>query len=160
MQLHSYRSKRIAVVVTVLLVSAAIGTAPCHAQERIDDAEVRQAMLGFLNALNALDTDAMAGYFADDVAVFVPLVQSDLVIGKAAVVEIFRGFVERTKRTATRLRIAPEDLTVEASGDLGVVTFQARDHAVGKVSRRTFVFRRVGNQWLISHFHASDLAAG
>lgn len=119
-----------------------------------DDAAVRAAMNGFLDALNALDADRMASYFTDDVTAFVPLAQADRADGRAAVAGIFRAFVERTKPAVGRLDIRPADMTVESSGNLAVVTFNVRERE--SIRRRTFVFRRTGDRWLISHFHASD----
>jgi hypothetical protein len=57
------------------------------------------------------------------------------------------------------LSIAPEDERVEVSPTLGVVTFQVHERNPNVTRRRTFVFRHVGDRWLISHFHASDITA-
>lgn len=118
------------------------------------EAAVREAMNGFMEALNALDVDRMAGFFADDITAFVPLAQADRVDGKPAVVEIFRKYVEATRKTTARTHIVPEDLKVDASGDLAIVTFNVRNE--GSVFRRTFVFKSRDGRWLIVHFHASN----
>jgi uncharacterized protein (TIGR02246 family) len=128
------------------------------AQNGSPEAEVRAAMSGFMDALNALDADRMATFFAPDITAFVPVAQAERVEGKDAVVRIFRAFVERTRPVTSRLSLVPEDLKVEISGSLAVVTFNVRDTAASLVRRRTFVWRRVEDRWLISHFHASDLA--
>jgi len=112
-------------------------------------------MDGFISALNALDTDRIAGYLASDITVFVPTVQPGRVIGKAAVVEIFRDYVNAAKKTVARTGIVPEDPLIELGGDVAVVSFTV--NSSGSVARRTFVFRRSGEAWLISHFHASNL---
>jgi hypothetical protein len=44
-------------------------------------------------------------------------------------------------------------MTVQTSGDLALVTFQIPG---GSTARRTFVFRRIGGRWLITHMHASN----
>ncbi|HWW62536.1 MAG TPA: nuclear transport factor 2 family protein [Thermoanaerobaculia bacterium] len=116
-----------------------------------DDAEVRAAMQGFMDALNALDADRIASYFADNITAFFPTAQGDRVNGKAAVVEIFRTYVAATSKPTN---LVPEDLQVTMSGDLALVTFNIRNPAV--TSRRTFVFRRSGGRWLITHLHASN----
>ena len=120
------------------------------------ESQVRTAMNGFMSALNALDATAMATYFADDITAFVPTAQTDRAEGKGAVSRIFSTFVERTKPTTAKLSLVPEAMTVEASGNLGLVTFQIREPAT--VRRRTFVWRKVKGNWLIAHFHASDVA--
>jgi ketosteroid isomerase-like protein len=112
-------------------------------------------MDGFVGALNALDIDRINSCFTDDVTAFVPTVRADRVSGKAAVAGIFRDYVDATKKSATRTNIVPEDTLVDVSGDLAVVSFNVRNP--GSVARRTFVFRREGSVWRISHFHASNL---
>jgi ketosteroid isomerase-like protein len=119
---------------------------------------VRAAMANFLDALNALDVDRMDAAFTDDVTAFVPTAQAEEAVGRAAVTRIFRVFADRIRATTPRLNLVPEDERVTASSTLGVVTFQIREAAPPIMHRRTFVFRRVGDRWLIGHFHASDLA--
>jgi hypothetical protein len=65
-------------------------------------AAVRAAMEGFMDALNSLDVEGMAMFFADDITAFVPLAQPERAAGKPAVVEIFRRYVERTRATTPR----------------------------------------------------------
>jgi len=116
-------------------------------------------MANFMDALNALDVERMDAAFTEDVTAFVPTAQADEVVGRAAVTRIFRVFADRTRLSSSRLNLVPEDERITSSGALAVVTFQIRDTAPPVTHRRTFVFRRVGDRWLISHFHASDLAA-
>ena len=113
-------------------------------------------MNGFMDALNVLDADRMSSYFADDITGFVPLAQADRVEGREAMTRIFRNFVARTKPTTPRLNIIPEDVEVLVSGDLGVVSFNVREKSPDVTRRRTFVFVRHGDRWLIRHAHASD----
>jgi ketosteroid isomerase-like protein len=116
---------------------AVLLTLGCATSIPSDEASVRQAMMGFMNALNALDADRMESFFTDDITAFVPTAQPDRVDGRAAVTRIFRDFVAGAG--TARLNIVPEDMRVEVSGDLGVVTFNVR----GSVTRRrTFIFRR------------------
>ncbi len=149
------RSRFLSVAALLCLTAAA---RPVGAQSASPDAEVRAAMSGFMDALNALDADRMAAFFAPDITAFVPAAQAERVEGKDAFVRIFRAFVERTRPATSRLALVPEDLKVELSGSLAVLTFNIRDAATGLVRRRTFVWRRMEDRWLISHFHASDLA--
>lgn len=139
----------------VALLAAACSTT---ASRSSDEAAVRAAMTGFMDALNALDADGMSAFFAPDITAFVPLAQADRVEGKAAVTRIFGNFVARTKPSTPRLNLVPEDLEIQVSGDLGLVTFNIRDKSPEVTRRRTFVFVRCGNRWLIRHFHASDFA--
>lgn len=147
-----------AMVVAALTLGA---TAPSGAQGANSAqavADVRAAATKFIDALNALDLAGMTTLFAEDITAFVPTAQPDRVNGKAAVTAIYRAYVDRARAGGPTGRTVPQDLTVEASGDLGVVTFNVRD-ASGTVRRRTFIFRRSGGVWRINHFHASDFAA-
>ena len=139
-------------------LALSIGLAhPARAQGAGAEPEVRAAMAGFMDALNALDTDRMSSYFTEDVSAFVPVAKAEYVDGRPAVTAVFKAFVDRVKPTVTALHLVPEDERVETSGDLAVVTFQIREQAPRITRRRTFVFRRTNGKWLISHFHASDL---
>ncbi|MFY9822663.1 MAG: nuclear transport factor 2 family protein [Thermoanaerobaculia bacterium] len=141
--------KSLGILLVALLPLACASTRPTG-----DATPVRAAMDGFMEALNALDADRMAVYFADDITAFVPLAQGERVNGKAAVVEIFRRYCETTKKTTARTNIVPEDLTIDRNGDIAIVTFNVR--SPDSVLRRTFVFRRGGGRWRIMHFHASN----
>lgn len=142
----------------LLLTLLPLACAACVSTRPTDDAPVRAAMSGFMAALNSLDSDRMATYFADDVTAFVPLAQGERVDGKAALVEIFRRYSETTRKTTARTNIVPEDLKVERHGDLAIVTFNVR--SPDQVLRRTFVFRHDSRGWLITHFHASNFRLG
>lgn len=140
-----------ALAVLTLVACSTARSAPAD-----DDAAVRAAMTRLMDALNALDLPTLEATFADDVTAFVPLAQPDLVRGKPALTQIFRAFIDRTRPTTPRLHLVPEDLQTAVSGDLGVVTFQIRETAPPVTRRRTFVFRRAGDTWLLVHMHASD----
>jgi len=139
----------------LILLATACASAPVPAPSpAAGEAAVRETMNGFMDALNALDADRMATFFANDVTAFVPLAQAERVEGKPALVEIFRKYVERTRQTASSTQLVPEDVKVETSGDLALVSFNIRSE--GSVLRRTFIFRHRGGRWLIVHFHASN----
>ncbi|HEY0144203.1 MAG TPA: nuclear transport factor 2 family protein [Thermoanaerobaculia bacterium] len=118
------------------------------------DAEVRTAMNGFLEALNALDAGAINAHFAPDATAFFPVVASERVNGKEAISEIFRTYVTETRKNVQRTNIVAEEMRIERSGDLAVASFQV--HNPSAVSRRSFVLRREGGRWLIVHMHASN----
>lgn len=143
--------QRPALLLLLLLTVACASTRPAP------EASARAAMLDFLEALNSLDVDRMAAFFADDVTAFVPSAQAERVDGKPAVVEIFRRYAEATRKTTARTNVVPEDLAVDAGRDVAVVTFLWR--SPDSVARRTFVFRRQGPRWRIVHFHASAFRA-
>jgi uncharacterized protein (TIGR02246 family) len=139
-----------------LLVLFVLFIAACASSTQ-SDAPVRAAMAGFMDALNSLDADRMAAYFADDVTAFVPIAQADRVNGKAAVVAVFRSYAETTKKSISRTNIIPEDLRVDLYGDTAIVTFNVRNPS--STARRTWVFRQMNGKWLITHFHASNFTS-
>jgi ketosteroid isomerase-like protein len=128
-------------------------TAACASTPSVPEASARAAMLDFMEALNSLDVDRMAAFFADEITAFVPSAQAERVDGKPAVVEIFRTYAEATRETTARTNLVPEDLVVDADRDVAIVTFNVRSPEA--VARRTFVFRHRGSRWRIVHFHAS-----
>lgn len=139
------------------VITLALTPTRLAAQTGTDDRAVRAAMTEFVDALNALDVERMSHCFAEDVTAFVPAAQAGLVGGRVALTDIFRRFADHVRPTTPRLSLAPQDLRVQQSGDLAVVTFQIAETAPRITRRRTFVFRREGGRWLISHMHASDL---
>ena len=126
----------------------------CASAPRSGADSVRATLDGFLSALNALDADRIASYFADDVTAFVPTAQASRLDGKAALTEVFRAYCEKTRKIRSHTNIVPENLTVEQAGSAGIVTFEVPSPA--SVARRTFVLRHHNGRWLISHFHASN----
>ena len=146
-------------ILIIVFLTAACSTTTTPVSTSGDEAAVRAAMNGFMDALNALDADRMADYFADDITGFVPLAQADRVEGREAMSRIFRNFAARTKPTTLRLNIIPEDVEVFVSGDIGVASFNVREKSPDVTRRRTFVFVRHGDRWLIRHAHASDFFA-
>jgi ketosteroid isomerase-like protein len=139
---------RARVIVLTLFITACASVPPA------DTGGVTEAMNRFMEALNALDPDAIAATLAPDVTAFFPSSKPERVEGKDAVQAVFRAFCEESRKTAARTNIIPEAMSVSRSGDLAVVSFQVVHPVV--VSRRTFVFRRDGKQWLIVHLHASN----
>lgn len=132
-------------------------TTACASTRPAPEASARAAMLDFMEALNSLDVDRMAAFFADDVTAFVPSAQAERVEGKTALVEIFQRYAEATRKTTARTNLVPEDLEVKAGQEMAVVSFNLR--SPDGVGRRTFVFRREGSGWRIVHFHASTFRA-
>ncbi len=129
--------------IVVLLFTVACATT--HATD------VREAQQAWMNALNSLDEVGIVNAFADDATAFFPVVKAERVDGKPAIAKVFHDYVAgSTKKT----NIVPEDLHVQISGTVAVVTFNV--HNPSAVSRRTFVWRFSGGAWKIVHMHASN----
>jgi ketosteroid isomerase-like protein len=105
-----------------------------------------------MERLNAQDLDGIAACLADDVTAFVPSAQPDRVNGKAALVEIFRNYVDPSLGPT---HLTPEDQEVVVNGKMALVTFNIRNPHV--VSRRSFLYRWDAGSWKIIHFHASNI---
>lgn len=140
----------------VVLLGLALAVPSPAASPPPDDTAVRAAFAAFMDALNAPDAERMTAAFTPDATAFFPNVQADRADGREALGAIFRSFAERMRKTTARLDLIPEDVTVEVAAPLAVVTANVRSSAPGTVRRRTFVFRLVGERWLICHLHASD----
>jgi ketosteroid isomerase-like protein len=127
----------------VLLFTAACATT--HAPD------VREAQQAWMNALNSLDEATIVNAFADDATAFFPVVKAERVDGKPAIAKVFHDYVAgSTKKT----NIVPEDLRVQVSGSVAVVTFNV--HNPSAVSRWTFGWRYSEGAWKIVHMHASN----
>ena len=110
----------------------------------------RDAMRGWMEALNALDEARIVEAFADDATAFFPVVKAERLDGKGAIAAVFHDYVAASKKT----NIVPEDMRVQQHGDVAIVTFNV--HNPSAVSRRTFVWRWEGGRWKIIHMHASN----
>jgi len=130
----------------VALLLAGCATLPVN-----DETGVRAAMANFMDALNKLDGPRISACFAEDATAFVPVAQPQRANGRAAIDAIFRTYIDLQKGQTTNL--VPEDMTVQTSGDFALITFQI---VRPSTARRTFVFKRVGGRWLITHMHASN----
>jgi ketosteroid isomerase-like protein len=135
------------------LTSQAMGQQP----RAVVDAQVRAEMTNFLAALSELDAARMIAHFAEDITAFVPTQSAELVRGRPAVARIFEAFVTRLRDQGSPAPAAAPGLEIQSSERLAVVTFQLQPAESSAVRRRTFVFRRTGDRWLITHFHASDV---
>ncbi len=141
-------------VMIVTIGAVSTGCAHGRSGAATDAIAPRQAMVAFIDALNARDLARMTSAFADDVTAFVPTAQADRIDGKAALSTVFADFVAASPNPGGT-PVVPEDLVVDAGRDVAVASFNVRDPGSRRVNRRSFVFRRAGSRWLITHFHAS-----
>jgi len=108
-------------------------------------------MMSFMAALNDLDAERMNATFAEDATAFFPVAQPQRAQGRAEIDAVFRRYIEGSN--GKKMNLVPQDMKIETGGDLALVTFQIPG---GSTARRTFVFRRTGGRWLITHMHASN----
>jgi ketosteroid isomerase-like protein len=115
---------------------------------------------GFIEALNAADVKALAGFFAPDATVFFPLASLPLRLeDRGQITAAFGAFFEamRAREPGPRyMNLAPEDTRVQFVDDVAVVTFHLKGEQM--ISRRTLVLRKLSGTWVIVHLHASNLS--
>jgi ketosteroid isomerase-like protein len=136
-----------------MLLALALAAAPLS-QAMAPEAAAKE----FLDAFKSMDQARFDQFFATDVTMFFPdgPFPEARVEGREAVLASFHEFFALVrKRGRTTLNITPVDQRVQIYGEVAVVTFGLEsDEAVG---RRSIVFRKIGNDWRIVHFHASAI---
>jgi hypothetical protein len=77
--------------------------------------------------------------------------------GRDSLVKSFQGLfkdIPNQRSGPPYLTIRPRDVLVQMVGDAAIVTFHLGERP--RLSRRTLVFVRRGDRWLIAHVHASS----
>ncbi len=146
-----------------VLVFCMLSGIPASAQPRVsgDDArtqEVLRAAESFVEVFNNLDWERFRASFADDATVFFPADLPGRVSGRVAIETRFKPmFGEDRKRGGSPpyLDIEPKDMTIQMAGDVAIVTFHLPRK--GYVGRRSLVWQKRGDRWLIVHLHASGI---
>jgi len=148
----------------ISIVSASLLIAPeasnLNAQVRND---VQATMQGFLEAFDNLDMPAFIAYFADDATFFnrpapPPQTFPDRIEGKKEIQRVFQVAFDqiraRSGRTSAPFQnIQPQNLLVQQFDNVAIVTFHLGTDSVR--GRRTFVLKKIGEDWKIEHLHAS-----
>jgi ketosteroid isomerase-like protein len=136
------------------LVALALAAAPLPESTSTPEA----AAASFLDAFKSMDEARFKMFFAPDVTMFFPdgPFPHGRVEGRDAVLSAFRTFFKLVKeRGRMALNIVPLEQRVQLYGDVAVVTFRLDgDETVG---RRSIIFRNIGGDWRIAHFHASTI---
>ena len=142
-----------ALVVAIALSALGVGRAQPSQQK-----DVERTIQNFLVAFSDRDVDAFVPYFSEDATVFFPPSKAappGRVQGRSDIQRtfktIFDAYPPRTTRPPTP--IAPQDLLIQEFDGHAVVTFQLGSEAARQ--RRTFVLKRIGDEWTIVHLHAS-----
>ena len=130
-----------------------------------DSVAAHRAAIRFLAAFDSLKWEPFMSYVADDVTMFFPFVDSpSRADGRAAFAARFRSFFDDVRAARVRagspnppfLHLNPRDLKVQMAGDAAVVTFHL---GAQSPSRRSLIFRRMGGDWRLIHWHASPAPA-
>ena len=152
------RFPTLSLVVTVLMIVPTHG----HDFDRAKQ-DVPAAVHGFLRAFENLDMPSFIGCFADDATVFFALPEAPTRFdGKPAIQAHFKHVFDGIRRSSGSSnppfhRLIPENLQIQPIDDrVAVVTFQMRN--AERIARRTLVFQKRSDRWLITHLHASNVA--
>jgi ketosteroid isomerase-like protein len=149
------------VVIGVLVVAVALSTLGVAGAQTTAQTNVERVIRDFLVAFSNRDFAVFVPYFSEDATVFFPpstAAPLGRVQGRSEIERtfnmIFDAYPPRPNRPPTP--IAPQDLLIQEVDGHAVVTFQLGSETARQ--RRTFVLRRVGQEWKIVHMHGS--AAG
>ena len=109
----------------------------------------------FITAFSKLDLDGMMMCFANNATAFFPIAhQATFLDGKEEIVEAFANVISKIRAKGLNgIKLDLEDVNIQRFGDAAIATFHIRD---GDLSRRTLVLRRLHDDWLIQHLHASN----
>ena len=116
---------------------------------------IQEILSRFVSAFSNLDLDDMMTCYADDATAFFPIAhQTKFLDGKEEISEAFSMVLSKIRAAGLDgIRLDVEDVKVQKFGDAAIATFHIRD---GDLSRRTLVLRRLHDDWLIQHLHASN----
>jgi len=127
---------------------------------------VEEQVKAFVQAFNNLDCKRFNEFFSCDSTVFFPSQETKRVTGKSKRENLFQGiFEDERKKRSYDESYLPVRLIgrtkVEMLGDTAIVTFHTDNRnssGLGEsIGRRTVVFQRDGEQWLVVHLHASNM---
>jgi ketosteroid isomerase-like protein len=153
-------SKSCIVLAIALLIAAsplACATGPNESGNR---AAIEAFTRKFLRAFENLDMKQFIACFADNATVFFPMPEPpERVQGKQAIQQRFERVFASIRSSARSgppfHHLVPEDLSIQlVPGDTAVVSFHLRNEE--RIGRRTLVLRKMNDQWLIIHLHASN----
>ena len=132
---------------------------PEYQQGKAAEAEVQLAAERFVQSFNNLDWEEFGPCFAEDATIFFPSPKySRRLNGREEIVTAFKTlFADIPKRRPgpPYLNIQPKELKIQMLNDAAILTFHLGGD--GMVVRRTLVFQKKGNQWLIVHLHGSSM---
>ncbi len=144
------------------LVAAGCGTSAASSTETsgtvqatTTDTQVRTLFTDWNDALATLDPEQVADRYAPD-AVLLPTVSNQVRTDRAGIVDYFEHFLEN-KPQGTILESHVKLLNPNAAIDTGTYRFSLNGGASTVDARYTFVYERVGGEWLIVNHHSSAM---
>ena len=117
--------------------------------------DIQGTLSRFIASFSKLDLEGMMTYFAKDATSFFPIAhRATFLDGKEEIGNAFAKVISKIRAAGLNsIKLEIEDVKVQRFGDAAIATLHIRD---GDLSRRTLVLRRVHDEWLIQHLHASN----
>ena len=149
-------------LIGVLVVAVALSLLGVAGAQLNPQKDVERVIRDFLVAFSNRDFAAFVPYFSEDATVFFPpstAAPLGRVQGRSEIERTFKTIFDAYPPRSTRppTPIAPQDLLIQDLDGHVVVTFQLGSDTARQ--RRTFVLRRVGEEWKIVHLHGSAAGA-
>lgn len=122
-----------------------------------DSSRVAATVDDFVDAFRNLEWEKFISFFADDATCFFPAyrMQPQRADNKEELGKTFKILFESARKQKTEppyLVIEPKNIKIQMAGDVAIVTFH-----LNTLGRRTIVFKKQKEKWLIIHMHASNL---
>jgi ketosteroid isomerase-like protein len=124
---------------------------------------VMQALRRFLTAYEYLDFAGLTRCFVQDEEVSIIFPGSTRLViyrGWPSVLAAWQAVFHDEKmksENSSRIKLVPGDLSVQIFGDTAIATFLVNSSPPDIVHRRTIVFVRREDRWLIVHLHGSNI---
>lgn len=125
-----------------------------------DSLQVVIATKKFVDVFANLKWDEFISFFSDDATCFFPAyrMQPQRAASKEELAKTFKLLFENARKQKTEppyLTIEPKEIKIQMTGEVAIVTFHL--NSASNFGRRTIVFKKQNENWLIIHMHASTL---
>jgi len=125
-----------------------------------DSVAVVETINQFVHAFSNLEWEKFTAFFADDATAFFPPSARFpyRANNKQEIEKIFKNVFEHAKENKTSppyIIIEPKDVKIQMAGSVAIVSFILNDP--GMLGRRTIVWKKENERWLIIHLHASGV---
>src|SRR5262249_19791225 len=146
-------------MVLMVLVAEGLDNNQARKAETGPEKDVRQAVERFVESLNNLDWEKFPSCFAEDATMFFPsLGLGRRVSGRDEIIALFKFAYEDVPKQdhgPPYLHIEPKEIKIQMLVDAAIVTFHRDDDRT--LNRRTLIFQKQKDKWLIVHLHASNI---
>jgi ketosteroid isomerase-like protein len=158
--LSRYRILLLTLAIVFTITTTTFGQNQTSTREQADSIAVLVTTNNFLIAFRNLEWDRFKEYFADDATAFFPpsARYPYRANNKSAIMDIFKMVFEnahKRKTSAPYLDIDPKDIKIQMAGQVAIVSFTLNDPDM--LSRRTLIWAKRSDRWMIIHLHASGI---